>query len=608
MATFMNNLKRSIKRAQISVQSLFSTKTGSKKNLAMQQVMSVKEVKKLPSSKQLKYFPSLLSKREQTIAGVAILAIIISGIFLVRSLIGTQQSTIAAIGGEYTEGIVGSPQLINPLYSLASDVDTDLSRLIYSGLTKYSPLDGVVLDLAESYTVSEDGLEYTFTINEDAKWHDGNPVLADDIIFTISAIQNTQYRSPLATNFSGIAISQVDERTVLFTLEEASTSFMSLLNVGILPSHLWQEITPSNAVLTQLNIKPIGSGPYMFEVLEKDERTGEVRSYTVERFANYYGNGPYIESITFKFYSDLISALSALKNHNVEGLGYVPVPEAITFENESHTSIMTTGMHEYVAAFFNQEESDILTDSDVRKALSYGVYQEEIIENVFANYAQPIDSFILPDTHGYSEDVSDILFDQKAATVFLDEAGWTIDSETNLRVKDEETLSLTITTLETQELINVADLLKSRWEELNIEINIETVDITTFQSDTLVNRNYEILLSGEVYGNDLDPYVFWHSSQIDYPGLNLAMYENDDADTHIETARETTDLAKRASNLISLQEIALADYPAVFLYQPLYTYALSSSIKGAQYDRISVPADRFNHINEWYIKSSKSFE
>ena len=157
-------------------------------------------------------------------------------------------------------------------------------------------------------------------------------------------------------------------------------------------------------------------------------------------------------------------------------------------------------------------------------------------------------------------------------------------------------------------MIDVAELLKNRWEELNIEITVETVDLTTFQSDTLVNRNYEILLSGEVYGNDLDPYVFWHSSQTDYPGLNLAMYENTDADTHIETARETTDLSKRESNLISLQEITLADYPAVFLYQPLYTYAISSSIKGAEYERISVPADRFNNVNEWYIKSSKSFE
>jgi peptide/nickel transport system substrate-binding protein len=607
MSTHMQNIKRKLGRVSAQVRSLFSKKQ-THKNLAMQQVMSVKEVKKLPNSKQLKHFPSLLSKRERTIAGVALLAIIISGIFLVRSLVGTQQTTIAAIGGEYTEGIIGSPQLINPLYSLASDVDTDLSRLIYSGLTKYSSLEGAALDLAQSYSVSEDGLEYTFTIQENAKWHDGNPVLADDVIFTISAIQNTQYRSPFATSFEGITVSQVDDKTVLFTLEEASSSFMSLLNIGILPSHLWQEITPSNAVLTQFNIKPIGSGPYKFEVLEKDERTGEIRSYTVERFANYYADGPYIESITFKFYSDLISALSALKNHNVEGLGYIPMSETLALEDESHTTIMTTGMHEYVGAFFNQEESDVLADEAVRKALSYGAYPEEIVEQVFAGYANPIKSFVLPDTYGYSENVSDVLFDQKAATVFLDEAGWAINDETGIRTKDEQTLSLTITTLETQELIDVAELLKNRWEELNIEITVETVDLTTFQSDTLVNRNYEILLSGEVYGNDLDPYVFWHSSQTDYPGLNLAMYENTDADTHIETARETTDLSKRESNLISLQEITLADYPAVFLYQPLYTYAISSSIKGAEYERISVPADRFNNVNEWYIKSSKSFE
>ena len=194
MSTHMQNIKRKLGRVSAQVRSLFSKKQ-THKNLAMQQVMSVKEVKKLPNSKQLKHFPSLLSKRERTIAGVALLAIIISGIFLVRSLVGTQQTTIAAIGGEYTEGIIGSPQLINPLYSLASDVDTDLSRLIYSGLTKYSSLEGAALDLAQSYSVSEDGLEYTFTIQENAKWHDGNPVLADDVIFTIFTDSMEMYQS-----------------------------------------------------------------------------------------------------------------------------------------------------------------------------------------------------------------------------------------------------------------------------------------------------------------------------------------------------------------------------------------------------------------------------
>jgi len=574
----------------------------------MQQVISVKEVNKLPSGKQLKHFPSLLSQREKTIAGVAILIIIISGIFLFRSIVGTQQTTIAAIGGEYTEGLIGSPQLINPIYALTSDVDTDLSRLIYSGLTKFDPELGTGLDLADSYSVSEDGLEYTFTINENAKWHDGNPVLADDIIFTVSAIQNTQYRSPLATSFTGITVSQVDDRTVLFTLEEASNSFMSLMSVGILPSHLWQEITPSNAVLTQFNIKPIGSGPYMFKVLEKDERSGEIKNYTVEIFDDYYGNGPYIESITFKFYTDLVSALNALQNHNIEGVSYVPVPETLALENEDHTTIMTAGLNEYVSAFFNQDTSDALTDIEVRKALSFGVYADEIIDEVFAGYARTTNSFILPETLGYSEDVSDVIFDQKYATVMLDEAGWIVSEETGIRTKDEQALSFTITTLESQELMDVAELLKTRWEEINIEVSIETVNITTFQNETLVDRDYEILLSGEVYSSDLDPYVFWHSSQTDHPGLNLAGYEDSDADTHIETAQETTDIAKKESNLISLQEIILADYPAAFLYQPLYTYSISSSIKGAEYERISVPADRFNNINEWYIKSSKRFQ
>lgn len=608
MSTFIQNIKRAIRRAWTPVSTFFTKKSSAQKNLALRQVIEMKGSKRIPSGKQLKHFPSLLSQRERTIAGVALLIVIVSGVLLVRSLIGTQQTTVAAVGGEYTEGLVGTPQLINPLYALTSDIDTDLSRLIYSGLLKYDPKEGTVLDLAESFSVSEDETQYTFIIRENAKWHDGNPVLADDVIFTISAIQNPQYRSPLANSFSGITVSQVDDRTILFTLDKASVNFLNLMTVGILPSHIWQEITPANAVLTQFNIKPIGSGPYQFEVLEKDQRTGEIRSYTVERFADYYLDGPYIKTITFKFYSDTTSVLSALQNHNVEGVAYLPTMEASGFEDEDHTQVMISGLPEYVAAFFNEDASDILDDLAVRKALSFATYPEELVDQVFGGYATLINSFILPDTYGYAPDVSDVLFDLKYATVILDEAGWVVDAETNIRTKDDTPLSLTITTLDSQELVDVAELMKQHWEEINIEVTIETVDATTFQTDTIVNRDYEILLSAEAYAMDMDPYVFWHSSQTNYPGLNLAQYENDDADTHIETARDTTDLAKRESNLISLQEIVLKDYPAIFLYQPLYTYAISSSIKNAGYQRISVPADRFNRINEWFIKSSKSFE
>jgi peptide/nickel transport system substrate-binding protein len=600
--------KTKIKRVLASIVNLFTKdQTQSSKHLAMAQVLQVKNAKRMPTKKQFLHLPSILSEKEKIIASISLLAIIISGTYLTFCIIGTRQHTIPDIGGTYTEGLIGSPQLINPLYSSTSDVDADLTTIIYSGLMKFDAKQGITTDLAESFTVSEDKEQYTFKIRENAKWHDHEPVLIDDIIFTINAIQNSQYRSPLSNSFSDISVSQVDERTVKFDLKEPSNNFLELMTVGILPSHIWQDISPSNAVLTSYNIKPIGSGPYEFKMLEKDSKSGAILSYTVDRFNNYYLEGPYIESITFKFYPDIDTAFTALQNHNIEGMSYLPIDQAAQIQDDSHIQIKQSGLHEYVSVFFNLNSDTAINDVQVRKALSFTTYKEKIINEVFSGLAKQMNSFILPEMLGYSEEISDVIFDQKYATVILDEAGWILNQETGMREKDEEKLSFTLTTLDATELQSVAEMIKSQWAELGVQIEIKTVNQTALQSEILKDHDYDILLLGEVYGNDLDPYGFWHSSQTDPSKLNLAQYENDEVDELLETARETQDNQVKIDSLIEAQKLICADYPAIFLYQPQYTYAISENINGADMARILKPSDRLSNINSWFIKTKKSF-
>jgi len=160
MTNFPKNLLNKSKRWYTSVRNIFRKSDGAKKadpNLALQQVVSARKRQGLPTKSQIKYFPQLLSKKEKQIASIAFVIIVITGILLGREFLNSQRLVVPAVGGEYTEGLVGAPQLINPLYSLTSDVDTDLTRLIYSGLMKYDAANGLVPDLAESYTISEDG-------------------------------------------------------------------------------------------------------------------------------------------------------------------------------------------------------------------------------------------------------------------------------------------------------------------------------------------------------------------------------------------------------------------------------------------------------------------
>jgi len=576
------------------------------RKLAASQVMNANEAKRIPSSKQLKHLPRLLSSRERIIGVIGIALIVTALSLLAFDFVRSNRIIVPAVGGEYTEGLVGSPQLINPLYALTSDVDTDLSKLVYSGLMRYDSSTGLEQDLASWYEISSDGLEYTFTLREDAMWHDGHPVLADDVIFTYSAIQNSEYRSPLRVSFAGVNMEQVDKRTVRFVLDEPFGPFLSLLTVGILPSHLWGNVSPQNAPLSDLNIKPIGSGPYQFEKLVKDSN-GNIRSYSLVTNTKFYLGTPSIETLTFKFYTDSSSAVEALKNRNIEGIAYASLEDIVAIDAIPDVSLELPSLPQYTAVFFNEESSEILKSDTVREALALGTNKDAIVQDVLQGFGTAVHSFILPGMEGYTPTLGDSLHDTEAAKNLLEQDEWILEEGAAVRTKEEIPLVIELTTLDSTDLVATAKALQSQWKDLGIAVNIVVVNQADFQNIVLVNREYEMILSGELYGIDEDPYPFWHSSQTDYPGLNLSQYADRTADEYIETARSTTNTTVRAEAFTELQKLVLDDRPAIFLYQPNYLYPTSEKIENRDIQSIIIPADRFSRIFEWYTKTKSVF-
>ncbi|MFA6131001.1 MAG: peptide ABC transporter substrate-binding protein [Patescibacteria group bacterium] len=580
--------------------------TKSNDSRAMNQVLRARNTPAVPSVAQLRVFPTLLSSKEKKIAGAALLVLVFGGLFLGWKLYHSSQIVIPAVGGTYTEGIVGIPQLINPLYAMSSDVDSDLSRLVYSGLMRTDSEGNLVADLAESYTISEDEKTYTFILRSDARWHDAKPVIADDVVFTISAIQNPDYRSPLSVSFAGIGVTQTDERTIIFTLSEPFAPFLSLLTTGILPSHLWQNIAPANAATAALNKKPIGSGPYKFEKLVKDT-DGNVRSYTFVRDERFYRTTPYLESITFKFYGSTAEAADALRNHNVEGLAYLSSNDVQDFESDHDLTIYHPDIAQYTAIFFNQSHSSILANDAVRTALSMATDKNAIIASALSGFGTPINSCILPGMIGEKTDLATIAFDLEGAKAKLEEEDWTLAEGASIRTNGDATLTLELVTLNATELVETAKLIKDQWATAGVDLQIKIVTNVELQSDILKNRDYDMLLSGELYGVDPDPYAFWHSSQANFPGLNLSMFSYRKADEYIEAGRTTNDLVKRAEAYQNLQVLIAEEVPAIFLYQPKYSYVLPSRINEGSISLMTSPSDRLADIADWYIKTKRTF-
>ncbi len=560
---------------------------GKGKDLTELQVLKVTRQRTWPTLRQWVEAPRVLSKGEKTAALIALILFAVSLVWLAGWFIITHRSEVPAVGGTYTEGLIGEPQFINPLYASASDVDADLTRLVYSGLFKYDSVSGFVPDLASSYEISEDQTVYTINIRDDAYWHDGEPVRASDVVFTIQSIQNPDYKSPLAVTFQGVSVVQAGDKTVQFILPEPFGPFLSTLTVGVIPSHVWEEIAPIRATLTEINLTPVGSGPYEFSKFTKDKK-GNIRSYTLERNPEYYGGTSYLEELTFKFYSDNLTAVDALKNKNVEGLAFVPADLVAEVEKIRGVEILRPALPQVTAIFFNEERNELLADDDVRQALAQAIDKDRIVADVLDGFGQVIHGPILPDQLGYHENIAQQEYDPEAAMSLLE---------------GQEELVFTMTVLDQAEFINAAEIIKEQWAAVGATLEIRVVPVMDLQAMVLSGHNYEMFLTGELSGIDPDPYPFWHSSQASDTGLNLSMYANRKADELLEEARTVTDPAERAAKYIEFQDMLAEDLPAIFLYQPTYRYAIASKIDNVSIDSITIPADRFSRIHEWYTKT-----
>ena len=575
---------------------------------------------RFPKWKQFRHIFIVLSKKEKIVFYIALGLVAVALIASGTKYYLDHRILVPKSGGEYIEGLVGAPQFINPLYAPSNDVDMDLTRLIYSGLLKINAQGEIQPDLAESYEVSDDGKIYTFYLRTDARWHDGFDVTADDVMFTFEAIQMAEYSSPLIVSFRGVLVEKVDDKTIRFTLEEPFSPFLSTLTVGILPRHLWQDIPASSFQLAEYNRKPIGSGPYKFKSFIKDKK-GSIHAYNLEANERHYSQVPYIEKLTFKFYPTFEEGIVALKNRNVQGLSYLPKELKNEIRGRSDLIFYNPALTQYTALFFNQKKRSELKEFEYRQALALATNKDELVGDVLNNEAKVIHGPIPDGLLGYHPDIKKYELNIEEANRLIDEEDdWnyisegdtfrakmvTKENEEGEDVEERQDFTFTITTIDTKENIAVAEKLAEQWERIGIKAEVLTYSRVELQT-IIKNYNYEILLYGEIFGRDPDPYPFWHSAQIDL-GLNLAQLANRDVDKLLEDARQLTDQEERAKKYVAFQDILAENLPAIFLYSPTYTYPVYKKVQGLDLIKITLPADRFADISNWYIKTKRAWK
>src|SRR6267378_6256056 len=164
------------------------------------------------------------------------LMVVVSGAAVALDRAETK-TVVPTYGGTYVEGVTSAAQFLNPVLA-ATPVDDDVVRLVFSGLSRYRSDGTIQGDLAQSFSTSEDGKIWTFQLRDDAVWHDGKPVIADDVVYTVALLQDKAYVGPYSDAFRGVKVDRIDERLVRFTLPDAYGPFGASTTVPLLPSHL----------------------------------------------------------------------------------------------------------------------------------------------------------------------------------------------------------------------------------------------------------------------------------------------------------------------------------------------------------------------------------
>ncbi len=551
------------------------------------------------------------------------LAIALGGLLLVLGLLLGQTPDPEATfvqpvhGGSYAEGLIGSTVRLNPLLDRGNQVDRDIDRLLYGALVRYNSAGDTIPELAESFAISADATLYNFTIREDALWHDGEPVTANDVIYTFSKFSDESLPIPddLRQLWSEIQIVKLDDKNVQFQLPEPFAPFMDYMTVGLLPDHLLRGVNAEDLVNHPFNREPIGSGPFQFEGFQQDEN-GNITGVSLTAFKEFALGEPFLERIEFVFYDDESEALQAYADGEIDGLSHVSDEVLDAVLSQPDLNLYSVRSPSTSVVFLNTQHPDkaYLDEKEFRQALMMALDRERLIGELLYGQGLPAAGPILPGNWAYAANLEPLPFDPATAEELLAGLGWEIPSgiatgsPEYVRTDGESRLSIELGYGDDPLHAAIAQALQSSWEAVGVEVDLVPLAQDKLLADKLIPREYEAVLT-ELDASqfpDPDPYTFWHDSQAE-AGQNFSGFEDRNISIWLEQARVTPDRDRRRDLYRDFQFRFRDQAPALMLYHPIFNYAISSDVQGASIGPIYDQSDRFANIKDWYLLVRRGF-
>lgn len=516
----------------------------------------------------------------------------------------------AASGGIYTEALVGSLQRLNPILDQANEVDQDVDSLIFSGLLEFDSSGNARGDLAKSWSVSEDGILYTFELNDNVVWHDGKQFSVDDVLFTIDLLKQGGASIPadLSQFWADVEVIKLDSTHLQFKLPQAFAPFLDYLTFGVLPQHLLNNQTYEQILNSTFNLQPVGTGPFMFSdiAVEGDQ----IKGITLAANNDYYGQKPYIQEIVFRYYADAQSAYQAYKEGYVQGISKVTndiLPDVLA---NNDLGVYSGRMPQLSMVFINLKDESVsfFQEVKVRKALYLAINRQQIIDKVYNGQAIKANGVIFPGTWSYLDSTPTYAYDPDQAKELLKAAGYVVSGDTDAVRKKEDTEMKFVLSYPDDDLHKtIAEMIQKDWKALDITVTLEAVPVDVFVKEKLDSRGYQAALVDINFANspDPDPYPFWDQGQIS-GGQNYSQWNDRTVSDTLEQARVTVDQVERTRLYHNFQYLFAEQIPAFPLFYPVYNYAVDKQIQGVSMGPLFSTSDRFDAVTSWFMVSKRT--
>ncbi len=543
---------------------------------------------------------------------IAITGLALIGFLLYTQSLGLLVSVSPASGGTYVEGVIGEPRDLNPLLFSHHGPDRDITKLVYAGMLKFDGSGHPTPDLAESWAVTADGLSYTFVMRSGLRWHDGVPLSLDDVIFTIGLMQSPDYPGPVDTGelWRQIAVAKLNNSTLKLTLPEAYAPFLDHVTFPVLPAHMFSGVRSADLKLHPANLSPVGSGPFRVENLSLAD--GESRA-EIALITNpfYHGDTPMLSAIKIKYYLDEYSAIEALRQNEVMGVGGLSQGGIASMLNNDNFNIHSSLLPETKIILLNQQNESLkfFREKKVRLALLLGLNRKYFVNEFLSGQAVLASSPIHPGNWAFNDSLMNVDYDPDNAADLLSESGWALPESDVEGINDNSGLQKDGQDLKFQLLVPNDDLsvvlgeiAVEDWGQLGINAVLQTVEPDILKEEHLDTREFQAIMIDLSLQRtpDPDPYPFWHQTEIE-SGQNYSGYDNRIISEYLEQARTTPSISARTGLYHMFQKRFVDDTPALLVYHPVYSYVTNKVVNGVHMGPIIEPSDRFNGIANWYI-------